>query len=165
MFGLRVSVLPMEQASRLMRALPLFGFCLGRLKLGRLRIFGLAGDSGKNRLSAHDPIVAGVNFSFWKSQIDRLELKACRFGRISDAEACPEIDFVFKHEMWFPTFQQPMDELGLEFKGSVCADRDRDCSRRGSQSLAGRGSFVIGDTIMGEERSAAKVQTPKSNGS
>lgn len=90
----------------------------------------------------------GLNFSFWRQQIEVLELVAFAVDPHIPSGTCPKMGFQFKHEMWFPSSETLRNGLGLEFEGAVCADDIERCANRVKELFPNRGTFVIDDQVI-----------------
>lgn len=86
------------------------------------------------------------NISFWKEVENKLVLK--RYEIIDRGKsACNGKEREFENNMWFPTSEQLREKLGLDFKGTVCADNYEECSQRIDLVAPIGISVVIGDKV------------------
>lgn len=101
---------------------------------------------------------ATVNYEFWKSQLDRLELQSFGVENVQGDNICPKMGFNFKHEMWFPSSKDLKNDFKLEFEGAVCADQIEECTGRVLPLFKDRGTFVIDDVVVGGNQTMAETR-------
>lgn len=90
----------------------------------------------------------GVDFGFFHLQVKVLRLLSFGLDYEAPTGECPSMNYVFEHDMWFPSAKTLREDLGLVFSGSVCADSPDECASRVKSIYAGRGTFVVDDRIV-----------------
>ncbi len=90
---------------------------------------------------------AGTKTNFWELQMSHLKMTNFNVSDKHDALGCPNMYPTFKNSLRFPKSSTMKKYLGLNFRGSVCADSPS-CGRRDLKRLRRKGRFVIDDRLV-----------------
>ncbi|MEP1230687.1 MAG: hypothetical protein ABJG88_08430 [Litorimonas sp.] len=89
---------------------------------------------------------AGFDSEVWWHVQNRINVRIISLSKSQDSYQEGSVKWESKHNMWFPTSNQMKDLLGLEFKGSVCADNPI-CIKQRVEQWSTNSSVIVGDTI------------------
>lgn len=85
-----------------------------------------------------------LNLSFWKDQIQRLQLENFFINPDATEGRCPTMTMQFKNRMWMPSAQQIKNKLGLSIQGKLCSDLT-DCPEAWFKSYFRSGTVIVVD--------------------
>ena len=85
-----------------------------------------------------------LNLSFWKDQIQRLQLENFLIDPDATDDRCPTMTMQFKNRMWMPNAQQIKTKLGLSIQGKLCSDLT-DCPEAWFKNYFTSGAVIVVD--------------------